>query len=183
MPQPKMRKSKRGLSDMDKLDLSLSPKQLAYANTMAGKPGTRVSAYREVYDDHISRPHIQRMNSGRLATDSVVLAAADRVASYQRAELQSPAESKAWLLSRFRDIAQGDATPVTIKALELLGKLPAIDLWEERGKAQERAPGDVLEDLESKLSALLDMPAAGDAVVEVSAEESVIQSEVASDNK
>lgn len=152
--------------------VNATPKQQAMASVLANGGITNADAYREVTKTtaggatvasgayHMtSRPHAQSM------IDAIFHEALSKAP-------RSAAETRAMLVHQLELHAFAEPSAVTLKAIDMYGRIPQIDIWQEHGRSDDGdASSDTIrEKLRAKLAGLLSAPAPGDTVVDVVAE-------------
>ena len=137
----------------------LTPKQEQFAQILASGV-SKSEAYRRVYDvgadtkaTTIHRKAVQIAQNGKVVARLIQL-----TREQTRETTHSAARIRNQCIDTLLDTLVGEATPANrLKAVELLGKIPGVDLFRETVLTQheDRSPTQVAEELQKRVSELL----------------------------
>jgi hypothetical protein len=136
----------------------LTPKQEMFAQCLA-KGMTQADAYRSAYDTSRMKSKTVWQNGSYLAAKEKVRLRADMIiADNKRSALHDAAKVREFVLRGLhREATQGDSSAARIRAMELLGKLDVVGMFQDRKEVvtkQQRPAEEVMAELEAKLRSL-----------------------------
>lgn len=146
----------------------LSPKQQAYSESRAANGISKTAAFRKVYEasgspnDAVQAHHIERNINVSSSIDELYKLALCR-------PTRSASEMRAAILANIEAKLNSENEAISLKASEMLGRIPSIDLWQEHGRSDDDALDSeaIRARLRNKLASLIGAPAPSDAVVDV----------------